>query len=56
MANRHILGQFSNSPCRYAGPLSVELFLPKLQRGDPFEVASEIWRKAESVMRRAGVV
>ena len=36
---------------QYAGPLSVELFLPKFQLGDPFEVAREIRRKAEAVMR-----
>ena len=41
---------------RYAGPLSVELFLPKFQQGDPFEVAREIRQKAESVMRRARVM
>ena len=40
----------------YAGPLSVELFLPKFQQGDPFEVASEIRKKAEAVMRRARVM
>ena len=40
----------------YAGPLSVELFLPKFQQGDPFEVAREIRQKAEGVMRRAGVM
>jgi sugar phosphate isomerase/epimerase len=40
----------------YAGPLSVELFLPKYQQGDPFEVAAEIRRKSEAVMRRAGVI
>jgi 2-keto-myo-inositol isomerase len=40
----------------YAGPLSVELFLPKFQQGDPFEVAGEIRRKAETVMRRARVM
>jgi len=39
----------------YAGPLSVELFLPKFQQGDPFEVAREIRVKAEGVMRQAGV-
>ncbi len=32
---------------QYAGPLSVELFLPRFQTGDPFEVAREIRRKAE---------
>ena len=40
----------------YAGPLSVELFLPKFQQGDPFEVAREIRTKAEAVMRHAGVM
>lgn len=40
----------------YAGPLSVELFLPKFQKGDPFEVAREIRQKAEPVMRKAGVL
>jgi 2-keto-myo-inositol isomerase len=40
----------------YAGPLSVELFLPKFQEGDPFEVAQDIRRKSEAVMRQARVV
>jgi 4-hydroxyphenylpyruvate dioxygenase len=40
----------------YAGPLSVELFLPKFQQGDPFAVASEIRQKAEAVMRKARVL
>lgn len=40
----------------YAGPLSVELFLPKFQDGDPFEVAREIKGKSEAVMRRAKVI
>jgi sugar phosphate isomerase/epimerase len=39
----------------YAGPLSVELFLPKFQQGDPYEIAREIRRKAEGVMRQARV-
>ena len=39
----------------YRGPLSVELFYPRLQKGDPYEVCSEIRRKSEAVMRRAGV-
>jgi sugar phosphate isomerase/epimerase len=39
----------------YAGPLSVELFLPKFQRGDPFEIAREIRQKAGTVMKRARV-
>ena len=40
----------------YAGPISVELFYPHLQKGDPYEVAAEIRRKAEPVMRSAGVL
>jgi 2-keto-myo-inositol isomerase len=40
----------------YAGPLSVELFLPKFSQGDPFEVAREIRQKGEAVMHRAGVL
>ena len=40
----------------YAGPLSVELFLPKFSQGDPFEVAKEIRQKAEGVMRQARVM
>ena len=40
----------------YAGPLSVELFLPKYQQGDPYEVAREIRQKAEAVMRQARVM
>lgn len=40
----------------YAGPLSVELFLPKYQTGDPYEVAREIRQKCETVMRKAGVL
>jgi sugar phosphate isomerase/epimerase len=40
----------------YAGPLSVELFLPRFQQGDPFAVATEIKQKAEAVMRKARVL
>jgi len=40
----------------YAGPLSVELFLPEYQEGDPYEVAREIRRKSEAVMSKAGVL
>lgn len=40
----------------YAGPLSVELFLPKFQHADPFDLAGEIRQKAEAVMRQAGVI
>lgn len=39
----------------YTGPLSVELFYPHLQNGDPYEIASTILRKALPVMRKAGV-
>jgi sugar phosphate isomerase/epimerase len=48
-----ILGKLSEKG--YAGPLSVELFLPKFQQGDPYEVAREIRVKSEAVMRQAGV-
>jgi 2-keto-myo-inositol isomerase len=40
----------------YEGALSVELFLPRFQQGDPYEVAAEIKTKAEAVMRKAGVM
>ena len=40
----------------YAGPLSVELFLPEFQQGDPFEVAKRVREKAEGVMRQAKVL
>jgi len=40
----------------YAGPLSVELFLPKFQMGDPYEVAREIRQKCETAMRKAEVL
>ena len=49
-----ILGKLASKG--YAGPLSVELFLPKFQQGDPFEVARDIRQKAEAVMRRARVM
>ena len=49
-----ILGKLANKG--YAGPLSVELFLPKYQQSDPFEVAREVRQKAESVMRQAHVM
>jgi sugar phosphate isomerase/epimerase len=48
-----ILGKLAEKG--YAGPLSVELFLPKYQQGDPYEVAREIRVKSEVVMRQAGV-
>ena len=40
----------------YAGPLSVELFAPRFQTRDPYEIAREIKPKAEAVMRRAKVL
>jgi 4-hydroxyphenylpyruvate dioxygenase len=40
----------------YASPLSVELFLPRFQQGDPYEIAREIRQKCEAVMNRAGVL
>ena len=41
---------------QYAGLLSVELFLMELQQGDPYEVASQIKQKCETVMKKAGVM
>ena len=40
----------------YSGPLSVELFLPEFQQGDPYEVARRIREKCEVVMRQARVL
>lgn len=40
----------------YNGSLSVELFLPELQNGDPYETAKQIREKAEAVLRKAKVV
>jgi 2-keto-myo-inositol isomerase len=40
----------------YSGSLSVELPLPELQQGDPYEVARRIRVKAEAVMRQAQVI
>jgi sugar phosphate isomerase/epimerase len=39
----------------YAGPLSVELFLPEFQQGDPYEIAKKIREKSERVMHDAKV-
>lgn len=39
----------------YSGNLSVELFLPELQHGDPYEVAKQIKEKSEAVLRKAKV-
>jgi 2-keto-myo-inositol isomerase len=41
---------------QYAGPLSVELFLPEFSQGDPYEVARRIREKSEAVMRQAQVI
>ena len=49
-----ILGKVASKG--YNGALSVELFLPRFRQGDPFEVATEIRRKSEAVMRQAGVL
>lgn len=40
----------------YNGSLSVELFLPALQNGDPYETAKEIREKSEAVLKKARVV
>lgn len=40
----------------YSGSLSVELFLPELQNGDPYETARQIKEKSEAVMRKARVI
>jgi len=40
----------------YSGPLSVELFLPRFQNGDPYEIAREVRRKCEAVMAKAQVL
>jgi 2-keto-myo-inositol isomerase len=39
----------------YAGPISVELFLPKFQEADPFELAREIKVKCEALFKQAAV-
>ena len=39
----------------YSGPISVELFLPKYQQADPYELAKEIKLKSEALFKRAGV-
>ena len=40
----------------YSGPLSVELFFPRFQQGNPYEIAREIRQKCETVMSAAGVI
>jgi len=39
----------------YTGALSVELFLPDLVNGDPYEVSRQIREKAEGVLHKAKV-
>jgi 2-keto-myo-inositol isomerase len=39
----------------YEGPISVELFLPKFQEADPFELAKEIRRKCDKAFEAASV-
>jgi len=41
---------------QYTGALSVELFRAEFVQGDAFEVATEIKRKCEAVMREAQVL
>jgi 2-keto-myo-inositol isomerase len=40
----------------YRGALSVELFSPEFQQGDPYQMARRIRTSAEAVMTRAGVL
>jgi sugar phosphate isomerase/epimerase len=40
----------------YTGPASIELFLPKYQQSDPYELARNIRARAEPIMRQAGVL
>jgi 2-keto-myo-inositol isomerase len=40
----------------YRGALSVELFYPHLQNGDPYEVARRVRSKAEPILEQAGVL
>jgi 2-keto-myo-inositol isomerase len=48
-----ILGKLADRG--YAGPISVELFLPRFQNADPFELAKEIRIKCERLFKQAGV-
>ena len=41
---------------QYAGALSVELFRAEFVSGEPSQVAAEIRRKCEAVMRQAQVL
>ncbi len=49
----HILRKLAEKG--YNGSLSVELFLPALQNGDPYESAKEIREKSEVVLKKARV-
>jgi len=40
----------------YSGALSVELFAPRFQQGDPYEVARTIRQQTERLMRQANVI
>jgi 2-keto-myo-inositol isomerase len=40
----------------YRGALSVELFYPHLQKGDPYDVARRVRNKAEPILEQAGVL
>jgi sugar phosphate isomerase/epimerase len=40
----------------YRGPVSVELFYPHLQKGDPYAVALRVRHKAEPILQQAGVL
>lgn len=37
---------------KYSGSVSIELFNPRFQQGDPYEVASELKKKSEAVLGR----
>jgi sugar phosphate isomerase/epimerase len=50
----HILSKLAAK--NYRGPVSVELFYPRVQNGDPYEVALQIRRKAEPILQQAGVL
>ena len=41
---------------KYRGPLSVELFYPRYQQADPYEIALRVRRKAEPILRQVGVL
>ncbi|HKX00135.1 MAG TPA: sugar phosphate isomerase/epimerase [Bryobacteraceae bacterium] len=41
---------------KYRGPLSVEVFYPRYQQSDPYQLALLIRRKAEPILQQAGVL